>query len=155
MKTATVAAFALAAGISYSVFAAEAQPEAYIPGMGEIMGATQMRHVKLWFAGEAGNWDLAQYELDELKEGFDDAVTYHPEFKKGARIAEILPRLVNAPLGALGDAVKAKDKAKFVQAFDRLTDGCNSCHAEAGQGFIRIKRPAAETYSNQDFSALK
>src|SRR5262249_46301319 len=42
------------------------------PGLGEIMALQQMRHSKLWFAGSAGNWPLAEYELDELKEGFGD-----------------------------------------------------------------------------------
>jgi hypothetical protein len=42
----------------------------YVPGLGELMSANQMRHAKLWFAGEAGNWPLAAYDLDELKEGF-------------------------------------------------------------------------------------
>jgi hypothetical protein len=32
---------------------------AYTPGLGEIMTLTQMRHAKLWFAGQAGNWSLA------------------------------------------------------------------------------------------------
>ncbi|MGE5413642.1 MAG: hypothetical protein ACM3NW_05660, partial [Syntrophomonadaceae bacterium] len=39
------------------------------PGLGELMTFNQMRHAKLWFAGEAGNWKLARYELDELGEG--------------------------------------------------------------------------------------
>ena len=30
--------------------------ELYVPGLGELMTATQARHVKLWFAGSAGNW---------------------------------------------------------------------------------------------------
>ena len=58
---------------------AAAQPQApagYAPGLGEIMTLTQMRHLKLWFAGDAKNWELADYELDELKEGFDDAIEY-------------------------------------------------------------------------------
>ena len=36
------------------------------------MPLQQMRHIKLWFAGRAGNWPLADYEIDQLKEGFDD-----------------------------------------------------------------------------------
>src|ERR1700692_621005 len=53
---------------------AEAAKEPYAPGLGEIMTLTQMRHLKLWLAGAAKNWELADYELDELKEGFDDAI---------------------------------------------------------------------------------
>jgi hypothetical protein len=36
------------------------------------MSLQQMRHTKLWFAGNARNWDLAGYEFDELKEGFEN-----------------------------------------------------------------------------------
>ena len=36
---------------------------AYVPGLGEFMTFQQMRHVKLWFAAEARNWDLAKYEF--------------------------------------------------------------------------------------------
>ncbi len=54
----------------------------YIPGLGESMGATQMRHLKLWYAGEAENWALADYELDEIEEGFADIVCYHPDEHK-------------------------------------------------------------------------
>ena len=36
------------------------------------MALQQMRHIKLWFAGRAGNWPLADYEIGELNEGFDD-----------------------------------------------------------------------------------
>ena len=49
----------------------------FTPGLGEIMTMTQMRHAKLWFAGTAGNWPLASYELDELDEGMQDAATFH------------------------------------------------------------------------------
>ena len=31
----------------------------YSPGLGEFMLQAQMRHLKLWLAGDVGNWDLA------------------------------------------------------------------------------------------------
>jgi hypothetical protein len=43
---------------------------AYAPGLGEIMSLQQMRHVKLWLAGQARNWKLALQRLpccDELR----------------------------------------------------------------------------------------
>ncbi|NDU85790.1 MAG: hypothetical protein G3H99_04160 [Ferrovum sp.] len=45
------------------------------------MGATQVRHAKLWFAGTEGNWDLAAYEVGELREGLDDAAQFDAMFK--------------------------------------------------------------------------
>ena len=61
-----------------------AQPS-FTPGLGEIMTLTQMRHAKLWFAGQGANWPLARYELDELNEGLEDAATFHPTHGGGWR----------------------------------------------------------------------
>lgn len=133
------------------VLAAQANA-GYVPGMGEIMGATQMRHAKLWFAGKAGNWELASYELDEIEEGLADAVKYHPVFKKDAPVSAMLDKFTSPPLAELRRAVAAKDAAKFRSAFDRLTRACNACHEAAGQGFIVIKRPANLQFGNQEFA---
>ena len=46
--------------------------EPYQPSLGDIMARQQMRHMKLWFAGRARNWPLADYEVDRLKGGFDE-----------------------------------------------------------------------------------
>ena len=43
----------------------------YKPGLGELMTLNQMRHAKLWYAGQSENWPLAEYELDELQEARD------------------------------------------------------------------------------------
>ena len=73
--------------------------EAYTPGLGEIMTLQQMRHTKLWLAGQAENWDLAVYELDELGEGFDDVLQYHPTHE-GSPLdpKDAIPRIVLEPL---------------------------------------------------------
>lgn len=146
------AALAIAALCANAAHADAPKSEAYLPGMGEIMGATQMRHAKLWFAGHAGNWELAGYELDEIKEGLDDAVTYHPVFK-GAPVSAMLQKYTGAPLADLAKSIEAKDRAKFAKAFDSLTAACNGCHQAAEHGYIVIKRPSAMPYTNQEFAA--
>ena len=47
-----------------------AQP--YTPGLVEFMMHVQSHHAKLWLAGNARNWDLADYQVDELKELLED-----------------------------------------------------------------------------------
>ena len=47
--------------------------EQYVPRLGDIMNAVQIRHMKLWFAGKALNWQLAVYELRQLKAGVVEA----------------------------------------------------------------------------------
>lgn len=125
---------------------------AYVIGLGEIMGLTQMRHAKLWFAGRAGNWDLAAYELDEMHEGFDDAMRYHPRHKSAPEALTILvPQYTDAPLRELDTAIHARNEVAFTRAFDNLTRGCNGCHEAARFGFNVVTRPTKQTYSNQRF----
>ncbi|MEO9032256.1 MAG: hypothetical protein ABI285_03380, partial [Ginsengibacter sp.] len=40
----------------------------YKPGFGEFMSEIQVHHEKLWFAGENQNWQLADFEINEIKE---------------------------------------------------------------------------------------
>ena len=130
-------------------------PQPYVIGLGEIMGLTQMRHAKLWFAGQSRNWPLAAYELDELKEGFDDAVKYHPSHKDVRQpLTNLVPEFVGPPLDELEAAIKAKDRTRFTSAFDRLSAGCNACHKEADFGFNVVKRPTVPPYSNQSFAPI-
>jgi hypothetical protein len=130
-----------------------AAPAGYVPGLGEFMAATQMRHSKLWFAGQAGNWALAAYELDEIKEGFADITRYHPTHPGSpVPIREILPKLMAAPLVRLQASIRSQNLQKFAQAFDSLTASCNACHQAENFGFNVITRPTRNPYTNQDFS---
>jgi hypothetical protein len=97
------------------------------PGLGEFMTATQLRHAKLWFAGKQNNWDLAAYEIDEIKEGLEDAARLFPTFK-GIPVAEMIKTIIDPRIDKLEVAVRAKSSAKFTIAFDELTSGCNTCH---------------------------
>ena len=128
-----------------------AQPP-YTPGFGEIMTLTQMRHIKLWFAGQSENWPLASYELDELNEGFDDLATYHPTHKDAQLpIPQLIEKIIKTPIKQLDEAVNAKDQEGFMKAFDQLTEGCNSCHQATKFGFNVVARPTANPYTNQVF----
>jgi hypothetical protein len=139
--------------IAGSVVLATAQPakEAYEPGLGEFMTATQLRHAKLWFAGKNRNWPLAAYEIDEIKEGLQDATKLHATHE-GIPVADMIKMILDPKIEQLEKAIEAKDIRQFVAAFDELTDGCNSCHAKAGKPYIRIRIPSTSLLSNQDFA---
>jgi hypothetical protein len=130
--------------------------EPFVPGLGEIMSLQQMRHTKLWLAGEAGNWPLAAYEVEELGEGFDDVVKLHPTHKD-APVApkDMIPRLMTGPVADVQKAVASHDGTAFVAAYDTLTAACNSCHQAMNFGFNRVQRPATNPYPNQDFSPIR
>ncbi|MFZ0425362.1 MAG: hypothetical protein WAL80_20980 [Xanthobacteraceae bacterium] len=122
-------------------------PEPYQPGLGEIMALQQMRHIKLWYAGAGNNWPLADYEIGELNEGFDDV--------KNLLGADIVAQHVGGPLDALQKAIDGKNRAAFLASFDKLSAGCNACHHALDHGFIVIARPNLLPYSNQIFGPQK
>jgi hypothetical protein len=142
--------------LAASVLFASAQPakEPYAPGLGEFMTATQLRHAKLWFAGKEKNWDLAAYEIDEIKEGLEEAEKQFP-INDGIPVADMIKAIIDPAIEELEKAVDAKSSAKFTVAFDKLTSACNTCHAGANKPFIRIQRPTAPPLSNQNFAPRK
>jgi hypothetical protein len=139
-----------------SVLFASAQPakEPYAPGLGQFMAATQLRHAKLWFAGKMNNWDLAAYEIDEIKEGLEDVEKRFPTHD-GVPIADMIKTIIGPAIEELEKAVGAKGPAKFIVAFDQLTSACNACHAGANKPFIRIQRPTQSPLTNQNFAPGK
>ncbi len=118
----------------------------YVPHLGDIMSATQMRHFKLSFAGKLRNWPLAAYELGQIKDSFQDAAALYP----GIPITDMT--VVADPVQRLSAAIAAKDGAKFDVAFAALTDACNACHRAIDRGFIVIQVPTASPFSNQAFA---
>jgi len=127
------------------------------PGLGELMTAfVQPRHTKLGLAGAAANWELADYELDELRGTFDDIgkfILKHGQLS----IPQAIAATVSQPMDAIDAAIKAKDSAGFTKAYADLTTGCNACHQSAGHPMIAIKVPdvSGTAYPDQDFSPKK
>src|SRR5579862_4722083 len=79
--------------------------QTYQPGLGEFMTATQLRHAKLWFAGKNRNWELAAYEVDEIKEGLEDATKLHTTHD-GIPVAEMIKTILDPRLERLQKAVE-------------------------------------------------
>lgn len=130
---------------------ADASHAPHAPGLAEIMIMTQIRHAKLWLAGDAGNWDLADYEIDELKEGLEDVLKYIPIYKD-MPVGQMLEATIMPPIGEVESAIKARDRARFVAAYNNLTLACNTCHQSANRPFIVIQRPTGSAFPNQSFA---
>src|ERR1700760_5174416 len=110
MKRMVVTAIVVAA----SAMMADAQTakEPYEPGLGEFMTATQLRHAKLWFAGKNLNWGLAAYEVDEIKEGLEDASKLHATFE-GIPVADMIKTIIDPRIEKLEKAIAAKSGTQF------------------------------------------
>jgi hypothetical protein len=62
---------------------------------------------------------------------------------------------IMAPIAEVEAAVKARDRAKFVSAFDKLTAACNTCHESSNRPFIVVQRPTGSAFPNQSFAPKK
>jgi hypothetical protein len=124
------------------------------PGLGEIMGVIEQHHAKLYYAGSKADWPLAAYELDEIQEGFGDAVQLYPDKFKNVTVPlpQIVPAMTKGSVDAVQQAIQQKDESAFIKAYQELSQSCSSCHAAENHSFIRIQTPTAGMFSDQDFA---
>ena len=140
-----------AAGLGASIKNLQAELEAAkeaAPGLGEYMTTFQLHMGKLWFAGKAANWDLAEYERGELDEAMEAAGALHA-VKNDVDIAKVLASVRSTQIAGLAESIKQKNDAAFQKAYDETLTACNGCHESAGYKFIRLVRPSAPPVTNQ------
>jgi hypothetical protein len=113
--------------------------------LANIMATIQLRHIKLWFAGKARNWDLLNYEAQKLVDDFVVAAGFY----RNLPIDNVV--LVDRPLKRLMEAAEKKDSSLYTKAFDELTAGCNSCHVAGQVAYIRIQPPKSSPFSDQSY----
>lgn len=112
------------------------------PGLGTVMIEYARRMGSLWFAGEAGNWDMVHYQIIEMRE-----IQETGEITRPPR-APALKSFESSFLDPLDEAGQAKDKARFETAYRSAIQGCNSCHGSQTSSdfpqsfsFIRVQVP--------------
>jgi hypothetical protein len=130
-----------------------ATAKALVPGLGEYMTTIQLHAGKLWFAARASNWELAEYELDELKETMEAAKALNAE-KNGVKISGVLDSVLQTQVSQLAASIKRKSPAEFQKLYDETLSACNGCHTEAGFKFIHIVRPSAPPVTNQKWESV-
>ena len=118
----------------------------YKPGFGEFMSGIQVHHAKLWFAGINNNWELADFEIHEIREAVDAVKKYQPERDESKSVPMIEPAL-----DSVSTAIQQKNPAQFKNSFVLLTNTCNNCHKAVNYIFNEVKIPDTPPFSNQVF----
>jgi hypothetical protein len=118
----------------------------YVARLGDIMSAAQTTHIKLWLAAKAQNWDLARFELRQLRASLSEAAVHY----SGIPVRNITT--LGTSLQSVGDAIDAKDGKRFVASFGELTTGCNACHNVLARSFIVIRTPTEQPFGDQVFA---
>ncbi|MBL0183123.1 MAG: hypothetical protein IPP96_12825 [Chitinophagaceae bacterium] len=114
------------------------------------MSSIQVHHAKLWFAGQNQNWKLADFEVHEMTEAFNNIRQYQSERKESEKI-----EIINPALDSVNAAIQQKDPALFKSGYVFLTNTCNNCHHAVDFEFNVVKIPEIPPVSNQDFKINK
>ena len=130
---------------------ADAEPQPFNPQMSAMMSMIiQPRHAKLGLAGKAENWALAGYMFKELKLGFGVVSRAIPRWK-GLPVPDLIEAAMEPHWAVLDFAIKAGEPRQFLESYEKLTQGCNNCHATADHSFVVIKVPDVSAWPNQEF----
>ena len=105
------------------------------PGMGRLMPEVGARVWKLWYAAEAGNWELANYELEEAVALLELSAFVRPKYE------ESMAAFLSDDLEPVKVAVAGRDWEAFRRAYDRMVARGNAYHVQFNKGFIRWRRP--------------
>jgi len=144
---------AVAASFAQTAPAATPPPSAVpvLMTMGDLMNTlVQPRHVKLGLAGQAQNWPLAKYALEQLRAAFANIVSAKPKFA-GMPVGDLVDVAVMPPLNAVDAAIKQQDSQKFAAAYEQLSQGCNACHMELDHPYVVIKPADVSAFPDQEF----
>lgn len=127
---------------------------AFVPGFDDLMTMlVQPRHVRLYYSGNAGNWELAAAENRDLRQSFDRLAQAIPEYL-GNDVKAAVATFVAPKMDALDAAIAAADAKQFSTAYAELTAGCNACHTYMEHPFMVIKVPEGTVntaHPDQDF----
>ena len=129
---------------------AQLQQQHPAPELGQQMLELQIRHDRLWWAGQSGNWTLAYFMVGELGEAMrgiektnGDAPELQPE-----KLSELMPSIMNPAIKDVQEALARQDKAAFATAYDKLSAACTACHQVAGNTFLIMQRPKTPLLDN-------
>jgi hypothetical protein len=152
---AALLAGALALGASVMAQAQNPAPglviQEFKPAMDDLMTMlVQPRHLKLSYAGQAKNWELAAFELRELRAALARIGRTIPTYRK-IGVDDAVATIFTEKAVAVDAAIKGADSAKFAAAFSDMTNACNACHASMEHAFLVIKVPDVNVYPNQEF----
>ena len=107
------------------------------PGLADLMPAVGDRFWVAYYAAEGGNWALARYQLRHLAMLLRCGAITRP--KHAVNLAEY----ERGSLGALFDAIQARDFNLFRHAYEEATAVANRLHVELGHPDIVWRLPGS------------
>jgi hypothetical protein len=111
-----------------------------LPSQSHTMMDVDYQFTNLWFAGQAENWPLAGFYLNETINHIGWAVTTVPVRPTSHGSFDLRPMFEGIKESSFADlrkTIDGKDKAAFTDAYKTVLVDCNSCHQAAEKGYLR------------------
>jgi hypothetical protein len=105
------------------------------PGLARLMPEVGARWWRCWYAAQAGNWKLADWQLKELKKLLRVCMFTRPKY------IDDLENYIREDLGPVTTALAAQDFADFDAAYRAALDRANWYHEKWNKEFIVWRLP--------------
>jgi hypothetical protein len=107
------------------------------PGMARLMVEISDRFSIMYYAAQAGNWEMARHQFSELKKAMQMAGVTRPKY------AEPIAGYTGEKLKPIENAIRTKDWPAFAEKFHAAADAANELHVEYGYQYIVWQLPDA------------
>ena len=105
------------------------------PGLTVLMPLVGQRYWKLYYAAKAGNWEMALYQVQQIRELMETGAFTRPQYKND------LQSFMEGYLEPIEDAIADKDWSAFDEAFSDGIAGSKMYHDKNERPYIRWKLP--------------
>lgn len=130
-------------------------PAPFAPGLDDLMTMlVQPRHIKLYYAGTSGNWELAAAEARDLRAALKRIATTLSSYQ-GNDLDAAITSIIAPKIEAVDRAIATADSNRFSTSYADLTNACNACHTYLEHPYHVIKIPTEDSkglYPDQDFT---
>lgn len=116
-----------------------------VPSASVAMADVGFHFTNLWFAGQRGNWPLANYYFSEARNHVRWLVRITP-MPKGPNgdlidLQGIFDGIDTSAFKDVKDAIDAKDGQRFPIVYRQALEACYSCHKSVGRPYLRPQVP--------------
>jgi hypothetical protein len=128
-----------------------ATPAAVPIEVAHYMGRIQHHAEKLWWAGQAGNLELAKFYRHEIKEEME-VVANGSVVDDGVPVSDHMKVYGIRSIDALKEQLAADGLKDFNDRYEALITACNSCHRVTGHPELHMRIPTENRFTGQDFT---
>lgn len=105
---------------------------------------------KLYFSGEAENWELADIYSHEIEEIAEGIIEQNHVDDEGINISNLMESMLLPQIERVEEAIDNQNREMFQERYNILIQTCNQCHTAANYGAVQVTVPEANPF-NQEF----